>query len=140
MKFEWFEAYVESLLRNAWDTTVDSDDDGDWPFRRGTAAGWVSARPYPHWHVNVFAHAATGLKQSARLLRELNDANSQVVDGRVYWRQGVVMVETTIQAGQVDAESLPLACARVGTVADDLGALLAAMFDGATPYPAELGA
>ena len=140
MRFDWFTAYVESLLREMWDGHARTDDDGDWPFRQGTAACWVSVRPHPRWRVEVFAHAASEVKQSARLLRELNEANSNLVDGRVYWRGGVVVVETSVEADQVDAGSLFRACTAVGRTADDLGGLLAAMFDGSTPFPAEVGA
>ncbi len=140
MRFEWFTAYVDSLLREMWDGHARRDGDGDWPFRHGTAACWVAVRPVPRWRVEVFAHAAAGVKQSARLLRELNEANSSLVDGRVYWRGGVVVVETTIEAEQVDDKSLTRACVAVGNTADDLGGLLAAMFDGTTPFPAEMGA
>jgi Putative bacterial sensory transduction regulator len=140
MKLDWFRAYVESLLRDMWDGHARADDDGDWPFRHGTAACWVSVRAHPRWRVEVFAHAASEVKQSARLLRELNEANSNLVDGRVYWRGGVVVVETSVEAEQVDARSLFRACMAVGSAADDLGGLLAAMFDGSTPFPAEVGA
>lgn len=140
MQFEWFSAYVDSLLRELWDGRAFRDADGDWPFRQGTAAGWVAVRPHPRWRVEVFAHAASGVKQSARLLRELNEANSHLVQGRTYWRGGVVVVETSLEADQVNAASLSLACMAVGTTADDLGGLIAAMYDGSTPYPAELGA
>ena len=140
MKLDWFKAYVESLLRDMWAGEAQTDDDGDWPFRQGTAACWVAVRPHPRWRVEVFAHAASDMKQSARLLRELNEANSNLVDGRIYWRGGMVVVETSVEADQVDARSLFRACMAVGSAADDLGGLLAAMFDGSTPFPAEVGA
>ena len=140
VKFRWFRAYVDSLLRELWDGRAYTDDDGDWPFRRGTAACWVAVRPSPRWRVEVFAHAASDVKQSARLLRELNEANSHLVEGRIYWRGGMVVVETSVEATQVNPASLSLACMAVGTTADDLGGLIAAMYDGSTPYPAEIDA
>jgi hypothetical protein len=63
----------------------------------------------------VFAYAAHGVKSSAKLLREINEANWGLVDGRVYWRGGFVVVETSIDAQRVDAESLERACLSVGT-------------------------
>jgi len=140
MKFEWFCAYVESLLGQLWGSPARADDDGDWPFRQGTAACWVAVRPEPRWRDEVFGHAAFEVKQSARLLRELNEANAHLLDGRIYWREDVVLVATSIEADRVDGEALARACMGVGSTADDLGALLAAMFDGRTPFPAELGA
>jgi hypothetical protein len=140
MQVDWFRAYVDSLLREVWDGQADTDDDGDWPFRHGSAAGWVSVRPWPYLRVEVFAHAARDVKQSARLLRELNEANWFLVDGRVYWRDGFVVAETSIEAERVDRDSLIRACLAVGGAADELGTLLAAMFDGQTPFPAVLEA
>lgn len=140
MRFEWFRAYVESLLRQVWDGEIVEDGDGDWPFRHGTASCWVAARPYPSWRVEVFAHVAFEVKQSACLLRELNEMNSCLVHGRVFWRDGVVVAETSIDADHVDQGSLVQACSAIGSMADDLGALLAAMFDGRTPFPVQLEA
>ena len=139
-KVEWLEAYLEQLLRQHLEAEPITDGDGDFPFRWGTAACWVSLQMAPRWRVQVFAHAAHGVKQSARLLREVNDVNARLVDGRVYWRGGVVLVETSIEAASLDAASLDNAARVVGSTADDVGGLIAAMFDGSTPYPAELGA
>jgi hypothetical protein len=74
------------------------------------------------------------------LLREINEANWGLVDGRVYWRGGFVVVETSIDAQRVDAESLERACLSVGRTADDLSIFLAAVFDGQTPFPVVLDA
>ncbi len=62
------------------------------------------------------------------------------MEGRTYWRGGLVVVETSVEADQVNATSLSLACMAVASTADDLGVLVAAMYDGRTPYPAEIGA
>ena len=36
----WVRSHVERLLQDEWDACrVAADDDGDYPFRRGTAAG-----------------------------------------------------------------------------------------------------
>ena len=140
MELEWFKAYVESLLRTEWDGHAPTDDDGDWPFRHGAAACWVGVRPQPYLRAQVLAYAAHGLKPSARLLRELNEANWCLVDSRVYWRSGFVVVETSIPAEGVDQQSLQQACESVGGTADELSVFLAAMFDGQTLYPASLEA
>ena len=136
MELEWFKAYVESLLCEQWDGDVSRDSEGDWPFRHGAAAGWVAVREYPYLRLEVFAYAAHGVKSSVKLLRELNEANRSLVDGRIYWYGGFVVVETSIEAQRVDAESLQRACLGVGSTADDLSVFLAAVFDGQTPFPA----
>jgi hypothetical protein len=140
MELEWFRAYVESLLREQWDGDVSRDSEGDWAFRHGAAAGWVAVRESPYLRLDVFAYAAHGVKSSAKLLREINEANWGLVDGRVYWRGGFVVVETSIDAQRVDAESLERACLSVGSTADDLSVFLAAVFDGQTPFPVVLDA
>jgi len=45
------------------------------------------------------------------------------------------VVEDSLAAAAVTTEELVRSCTCVGTVANDLGALLAAMFDGQTPFP-----
>lgn len=134
----WFRAYVEKLLREAGDPDVVPDEDGDYPFRWGTAACWLRVCEEPHLRVQVFGQAAFGVKASARLLRELNEANARTVSARVYLLGGSVLVEQSVPADGLNEASLTQACVAVGSVADDLGILLAVMFDGETPFPAEV--
>lgn len=134
---EWFRAYVEKLLREAGDAEVFSDGDGDYPYRWGTAACWVRVVEEPQLRVQVFGHAASGVKATARLLRELNEVNANSVSARVHLSNGSVIVEQAVPADGLNAATLAQACIAVGSVADDLGMLLAAMFDGETPFPSE---
>ncbi len=138
VQIEWLRAYVEKLLRKAGDVDVEPDGDGDYPFRWGTAACWIRVCGEPDLRVQVFGHAARGMKPSARLLRELNDANARMVSDRVYVLGDSVMVEQSVFAGGLNSATLMQACLAVGSVADDLGMLLAVMFDGETPFPAEV--
>ena len=56
-------SHVERCLQDIWDTPdLVIDDDGDYPYRRGTAMCWVSPFDGPVPGVRVFAHAAYGLK------------------------------------------------------------------------------
>lgn len=138
VQIEWLRAFVEKLLREAGDVDVAPDGDGDYPFRWGTAACWVRVCDEPHLRVQVFGQAACGVKASARLLREVNEANARTVSARVYVLGGTVMVEQSVPADGLNAATLAQACIAVGSVADDLGVLLAVMFDGETPFPAEV--
>ncbi len=135
MAIEWLRAYVEKLLGEAFTEVPVMDGDGDYPLRYGTAACWVRLCEHPYLRVDVFAHAAIGVKQSARLLREINDMTAGMIRGRIFVRGGVVVVEDSLAAPAVTTEELVRSCTCVGTVANDLGALLAAMFDGQTPFP-----
>ena len=136
-QIEWLRAYVEKLLREAGDVEIEPDGDGDYPFRWGTAACWVRVCAEPHLRVQVFGHAARGVKASARLLREINEANARSLSARVYVLGDTVMVGQSVLADGLKAATLQQACIAVGVVADDLGLLLAVMFDGQTPFPAE---
>ncbi|MBA2532416.1 MAG: YbjN domain-containing protein [Nocardioidaceae bacterium] len=137
MNIEWFRAYVEKLLRGGLIDEPKQDSDGDYLYRWGTAACWVRLSEQPFWRVDVFAHAVLGVKPTARLLREINETNARLVSGRIYTAGGVVVVEQSVLADGLTADTLAQACVAVGSAANDLGPLLAVMFDGQTPFPAE---
>jgi hypothetical protein len=137
----WVRSHVERLLQDEWDACrVDPDGDGDYSFRNGTAAGWLSVLDSRPVMVRVFAHAAQGVKASAKLFREINDINNRLLSAQVIWGQsGVVLVSQTISAVDLTRPVLAQAIDAVGGVANDLGPLMAGMFGGATPYPADVG-
>ena len=134
----WVRSHVERLLQDEWDCCrVTADDDGDYHFRHGTAAGWVSIRetgdvPF----VRVFAYAAEGIRSSAALLRERNDIQLRTMTASIMWSDGRVVVSQTISPIGLTRPVLAQALTAVGGVADDIGLLLAGMFNGKTPYPA----
>lgn len=131
-------SHVERCLQHSWERAeLVVDDDGDYPYRCGTAACWVSVQPGPDPAVRVFAHAAYGLRRSARLLAEVNELNSRSRWARIFWADGIVYVSTELHWTQVDQAALDRAWDCVGSVADDIGAMLATVFGGATPFPVE---
>lgn len=119
---------------------VHADDDGDYMFRNGTAACWVSVLASDPVMVRVFAHAVNGLKPSLGVLRELNDIQSRSLSTSIGVLHGSVLVSQTISPISLSQEVLAQALSAVGTVANDIGALLASVFGGATPFPVETGA
>ena len=134
----WLRSHVEVLLQDEWGRCrVRPDGDGDYPFRCGTAACWVSVLDGPRPMVSVTAHAAIDVKTSAALLRELNSIQLRALTASVCVDDGIVLVSQTLDAAGLTRASLRQALHAVGGMADDIGALLAAMFDGRTPYPAE---
>jgi hypothetical protein len=135
----WVRSHVERVLQDEWGACrVAADDDGDYPFRRGTAVGWVSVLEGTDAPmVRVWAHAATRLKPTAALLRELNEIQGRCLSASVQWMNGLVIVSQTISAIGLTQPVLAQALNAVGGVADDIGLLLAGMFNGSTPYPAE---
>lgn len=134
----WVRSHVEQLLAREWEMCrVEVDRDGDFPFRSGTAAGWVSVLPEPPHLVRVMAHAVYGVKSSLKLLRELNELNVRSLTAAALLIDDIVVVQQTITPVGMTDRALAQAIASVGWMADDVGTLLAAMFDGATPYPAD---
>ena len=134
-QLEWFRAYVEKILEGVWDQRpLLADDDGDYPFRYGTAACFVRIEAGPPLGVRIVAQAVTHVKRSAKLLAELNDFNGHARSVTAYWDSGCVIVDMALDAEGANSDTLTRACAEVGQAAHDMGTLLAAMFDGRTPF------
>ena len=135
----WIRSHVELLLQREWDVCrVLSDEDGYFPYRHGTAACYVSVLDLDPPMVRVFAHAAYGLKPTLKVLREINEIQGRSVSARVELRRDVVVVSQTFSPIGLTQPVLAQAMGAVGSVADDVGTLLAAMFDGATPFKHEI--
>lgn len=135
----WIRSHVEQLLECEWDACrLNVDGDGDYPFRSGTAACWVSVLDTDPVMVRVFAHAAYGLKPSLKLLKELNDIQRRALSCRIELGDGVVVVSQTISPYGLTHPVLRQAINAVATVAEDIGTLLAAVFGGSTPFAAEV--
>jgi hypothetical protein len=132
----WIRSHVERLLQDEWQTCrITADDDGDYPFREGTAACWVSVLDTAPIMVRVFAHAAHGVKTSLKLFAELNDIQRRALSASVSLQDDVVIVSQTISPIDLGRPALAQALRAVSGVADDIGLLLAGMFNGTTPYP-----
>ncbi len=136
-EFMWIRSHVERLLQDHWQACrVAPDCDGDYAFRDGTAACWVSILDTEPIMVRVYAHAAIGIKSSLKLLSELNAIQWRALSASISLRGGIVVVEQTISAVGLTQPVLAQAMRAVGGVADDIGLLLAGMFNGTTPHPA----
>jgi hypothetical protein len=135
----WIKSHVELLLQHEWEVCrVATDPDGDFPFRAGTAACWVSVSDGELPMVHVFAHAACGLKPTAQVLRELNDIQTRALSARVSLAEDCVLVSQVISPIGLTQPVLAQALRAVAGVAEEVGPLLAAMFDGCTPFPVEV--
>src|SRR4051812_27636255 len=123
----WIKSHVERLLQDVWDVCrVTVDDDGDYPFRNGTASCWVrviEADSGPM--VQVFSHAVLGVKESAKLLHELNEIQSRCLSASVVLQRGTVVVLQTISPIGLTGPVLHQALASVASLADDTGVLVA---------------
>jgi hypothetical protein len=135
----WIRSHVELLLQREWNVCrVVADDDGDFPFRHGTAACYVSVLDSDPPMVRVLAHAAYGLKPTLTLLRELNEVQGRSLTARVELRRDVAVVSQTLSPIGLTQPVLAQAMTAVSSVADDIGTLLAVMFDGMTPFKHEI--
>lgn len=138
VEHEWLRAYVEKCMRSVLECDeVTLDADGDVMFRSGTASCWASVQECEPAMVVVFAHAATGVKPSVAVLREVNELNLRALSGTVTLVSGTITVRQSLLASSVSVESLDQACHQVTSVANDIGHLAAVMFDGRTPFAAE---
>lgn len=134
----WIRSHLERLLQDEWGRCrVTADEDGDYPFRTGTAACWVGIVDSEPTLVRVFAHATVGLRPSYRLLKELNEIQARALSASVLLQGGVALVTQTISPIGLTQPVLAQAMRAVGGVADDIGLLLAGMYGASTPYPAE---
>ncbi|HEY8302139.1 MAG TPA: hypothetical protein VIG48_09580 [Jatrophihabitans sp.] len=135
----WVRSHVERLLQDEWSVCrVEADRDGDYPFRNGTAACWVRLIDAGEPLVRVFAHAACGVRRSVKLLTELNDIQNRALTTSVMLTDGCVVIAQTVSAYELSCVVLGQAMAAVGGLADEVGVLLAGMFGGSTPLPAEV--
>jgi hypothetical protein len=133
----WIRSHVERCLQDEWGCCqVTVDEDGDYPFRAGTAACWVSVLETEPIMVRVSAQAAYGLRQSAKLLAELNAIQLSALSASIGLADDTVVVSQTLSPIGLSGPALAQAIHAVGGVASDVGLLLAGMFGGQTPYPA----
>ena len=136
--YQWIRSHVERLLQDEWDTCrVAQDDDGDYPFRAGTAACWVSVLHSDPIMVRVFAHAAFGVKPTLKLFTELNEIQRTSLSTNIAYGSGVVMVSQTVSPIGLTGPVLAQAMSAVAHTAEDIGTLVAAVFGGSTPFPVE---
>lgn len=137
-EMQWIRSHVERLLEDEWEACrVQSDDDGDYPFRVGSAACWVSVMHSDPIMVRVFAHAAFGVKPTLKLYRELNEIQRCSLSAHVAYADGVVLVSQTLSPVGLTQRALAQAMTAVAGTANEIGVLVAAVFGGSTPFPVE---
>jgi hypothetical protein len=83
------------------------------------------------------AHAAYGLRPTAALRKEIDEINARATYAKVFLSGGYLIVSYAMPGSSVTAASLRRATVHVGTVAEDIGSLAAAVFGGETPFEPE---
>ncbi len=135
-KNKWLRSHVERCLQDIWGLCrVEVDSDGDYPYRVGTAACWVSVHDMGPATVEVFGHAALGVPRSEKLLRELNELNVASGVPTFYWSGGFVVAKHSLLAASVDRKQLRRVCGAIGGAANHVGTLMAPLYGGTTPFP-----
>jgi hypothetical protein len=127
-------SHVERCLQDIWGVCrVKKDCDGDYPFTHGTAIGFVRIEPGDPVVVRVFAYAVTDVARSGKLLAELNDINGRCRTVSTSWSRDAVIVEQVMHLKGLRRSTLAQACGAVGSVANDIGSMVAAVYGGETP-------
>ncbi len=131
-------ALLERTVRQMWPADqVRTDPDGSFEFRFGCAAGWLTVLDTAPIMVRVTAHAAYDIDACESLWSELNDIQLATLSAAVAWCDGTVFVTQTLDPAGVNVTTLAQAVRAVGGVADNIGPLLAGVFDGQTPYASD---
>jgi hypothetical protein len=132
-------SHVERCLQDIWRISqVPIDDEGDYPFRAGTAACWVRVDSQVPVLVRVIGHAVEGVKRTSGLLRELNEINSCTRTTSVVWDEGVIRVTAMLHPEGLGRGSLRHALDAVTLVTNDIGPMIASVYGGTTPYEAKV--
>jgi hypothetical protein len=128
-------SHVKELVRDAFELDeVVVDHDGDLPFPCGTAMFYVSVVRDGRL-VRVWSRAVTGIALTKPVLRELNDANAELVLAKVHGDGCHVWVEGCLPVESLCSGDLGRLCYEVGTTADRLGSMLAAVHGGHVAFP-----
>ncbi len=85
--------------------------------------------------VRVWSLAVDGLAVTKPVLREVNDTNARLVLACTWVQGRGVMVEGCLPVETVRVEDMRALCAEVGTTADRLGSMLAAVHGGQVMLP-----
>ena len=128
-------SHVKELVREAFQLDdVVVDDDGDLPFPSGTAMFYASVVRGGRV-LRVWSRAVCGLKINKAVLREMDEANNSLVYARVSSRHDAVWVEGCLPVESLRFPDLGFLCHEVGTTADRLGSMLAAVHGGRVAFP-----
>lgn len=128
-------SHVKELAREAFELDdVVVDGDGDLPFPCGTAMFYASVTRKGRL-LRVWSRAVAGIQVKKPVLRELNEVNRDLVFSRVYADRDEVWVEGCLPVETLRAKELAAVFVEVGTTADRLGSMLAAVHGGRVAFP-----
>jgi len=131
--------YVEQLLREFCETEhLVVDGDGDVPIRKGSTMYWVSLFEIEEEaQVRVWSFMARDVPEADGLYRHLNEVNSSISYGRVYYEDGDVIVSSELLAENLEPRELQNACECIGGISDAYDDDLVAKFGGRVFFPGD---
>jgi hypothetical protein len=128
-------SHVKELVREAFELEeVVVDADGDLPFPCGTAMFYLSVVGDGRM-LRVWSRAVAGIKVTKAVLQELNEVNGGMTVARVWATGSEVWVEGCLPVQTLRPCDVAALSHEVGTTADRLGSMLAAVFGGRVARP-----
>ena len=128
-------SHVKELAREAFEPDeVVVDEDGDLPFPCGTAMFYLSVVRRGRL-IRVWSRAVDGIRVNKPVLREINEVNAGLLFARVWANGDEVWVEGFLPLDTLRVRDLRALCAEVGSTADKLGSMLAAVYGGLVAFP-----
>jgi hypothetical protein len=128
-------SHVKELARTAFELDeVVVDADGDLPFPCGTAMFYLSVVGNGRL-LRVWSRAVAGIKVNKPVLREINEVNAGLTVARVWATDSEVWVEGCLPVQILRPRDVGALSVEVGTTADRLGSMLAAVFGGRVALP-----
>ena len=128
-------SHVKELVREVFELDeVVVDCDGDLPFPCGTAMYYASLTGRGRV-LRVWSRAVAGITVNKPVLRELNEVNRGLVMARVWADSDSVWVEGCLPVEVLRPRDVGALCHEVGSTADRLGSMLAAVHGGHVVFP-----
>lgn len=134
-------AYVEKIVLEmlGGEGPLHVDDDGSIPVRRGSAVYYIDVvdRGENPALVRVWSIVLRNAAGGRALLKALNDINSRILQARVYYADGDVVMSTELLADTVTVENLSYAADAIGSLADRFDDELQEHFSGEKSFEGE---
>ncbi len=135
--YEMAHSHIQRLLGEALELDeVEQDGDGDYAFRCGTAGYYVTVVMGGRM-VKVWSRAVFGLKPTLAVLREVNATNVRAVHCRAFVSGNALEIEAFLPLQPLEASYLAAVCHEIGTTADAVGELMAAVHGGTVLFDEE---
>jgi hypothetical protein len=114
-------AFLELALRRfLGQEELVRDEDGDIPVRVGSAIMFVRPVNGAPPLIQLFAPILAEVDESPELLQAINEINSRILFGRLFWTHRGVVVAMELTGVGLAAEQVAFACVQLGNLADHL--------------------